>query len=64
LTCALVIVATLSLCGSAEPFSIPAAALMSTAAGGVFVMKSNDRSSYTVNSTGMTVPMLFRVASL
>ena len=31
--------------GSAEPFSIRSASLIRTAAGGVFVMKSNVRSS-------------------
>ncbi len=35
----------LDLCGSAEPFSIPTALRISFAAGGVLVMKSNERSS-------------------
>ena len=55
-TWAAVIVPTFSRCGSPEPFSIPAASLISTAAGGVLVMKSNERSSKTVISTGMIVP--------
>ena len=37
--------ATLVLCGSPEPFSMPAAARISRAAGGVLVMKVNERSS-------------------
>ncbi len=45
LTCAFVTVATLFVLGSPEPFSTPAAFLSKTAAGGVFVMKSNERSS-------------------
>ena len=40
-----VIEPTFSLCGSPEPFSIPAASLIRTAAGGVLVMKSKERSS-------------------
>jgi hypothetical protein len=44
-TWAEVIVPTFSTCGSPEPLSIPAASLIRTAAGGVFVMKSNERSS-------------------
>ena len=50
------IVPTFSRFGSPEPLSIPAACLISTAAGGVFVMKVNERSSKTVISTGMIVP--------
>ena len=42
--------------GSPEPDSIPSASLMRTAAGGVFVMNVNDRSSKTVISTGMMRP--------
>jgi hypothetical protein len=38
-----VIVPTLSVCGSPEPFSIPANSLIRTAAGGVLVMKVNER---------------------
>src|SRR5262249_33361421 len=40
-----VIEPTISVWGSPEPFSIPAASLIRTAAGGVLVMKSKDRSS-------------------
>src|SRR5207249_4653585 len=47
---------TLSRFGSADPFSRLRASLISTAAGGVFVMKVNDRSSKTVISTGMMRP--------
>src|SRR5579884_3495411 len=42
--------------GSAEPFSSRNASLISTAAGGVFVMKVNERSSKTVISTGVMRP--------
>src|SRR5206468_4614027 len=42
-----VILATLFRFGSPEPLSIPAASLISTAAGGVFVMNVNERSSKT-----------------
>jgi hypothetical protein len=44
-TCSCVIVPTFVRLGSPEPFSIPMAWRMSTAAGGVFVMKVNERSS-------------------
>ena len=44
-TWSLVIVPTLLRFGSPEPLSSPIACLMSTAAGGVFVMKVNERSS-------------------
>ena len=44
-TCSLVIVPTLVRFGSPEPFSIPIAWRISTAAGGVFVMNVNERSS-------------------
>ena len=37
--------ADLSLCGTPEPFCRPAAFLISSAAGGVLVMKVNERSS-------------------
>ena len=53
---AAVIVPTLFAWGSPEPFWIPIASLISTAAGGVFVMKVKLRSSKTVISTGMIVP--------
>ena len=44
-TWARLIVPTFSRFGSPEPFSIPIACLISTAAGGVLVMKVNERSS-------------------
>ena len=43
-TCAFVIVATLSLLGFPEPFSILADFLINTATGGTFVINSNDLS--------------------
>src|SRR5579885_170665 len=55
-TLALGIEATLVLLGAGEPFSMPAALSRSTAAGGVFKMKSKERSSKTVISTGTMVP--------
>src|SRR3712207_3439717 len=51
-----VIVPTLFRFGSPDPLSRPMACLIRTAAGGVFVMKVNERSSKTVISTGMIVP--------
>src|SRR3954451_22682928 len=56
--------ATLVLWGSAEPFSTPAALSSRRAAGGVFSLKSNDRSSYTEISTGTTLPRCASVAAL
>src|SRR5205823_4214296 len=47
---------TFSRLGSPEPFSRFSASLISTAAGGVFVMKVNDLSSKTVISTGVMRP--------
>ena len=44
-TWSLVSLATLVLCGSPEPLATPAAFLISSAAGGVLVMKVNERSS-------------------
>src|SRR5579862_4982886 len=55
-TCARVTLPTFFLLGSPEPFSMPAARLSSTAAGGVLVTKVNDRSAYTVMITGMMRP--------
>src|SRR5207253_554969 len=55
---------TLSRFGSADPFSRLRASLISTAAGGVFVMKVNDRSSKTVISTGMMRPFSCAVCAL
>src|SRR3954469_25896173 len=59
-----VILPTFSRCGSPEPFSMLIAWRMSTAAGGVFVTKVNERSSKTVISTGIVVPMSFAVWAL
>src|SRR5205807_1722421 len=50
--------------GSPEPFSMPAAFLRSTDAGGVFVTKVNVRSAKTVISTGTIVPTCLAVLSL
>jgi hypothetical protein len=63
-TWSFVIEATLTVCGVAEPLGTPAAFLISSAAGGVFVMNVNERSSYTVISTGMTLPRCDSVAAL
>src|SRR5919204_5684094 len=57
-------VPTLLRFGSPDPFSIPTAWRISTAAGGVLVMNVNDRSSKTVISTGIVVPMSFAVCAL
>src|SRR3954467_3427933 len=51
-----VILPTLLRLGSPDPLSSPIASLISTAAGGVLVMKVNERSSNTVISTGMIRP--------
>src|SRR5438132_3233608 len=50
--------------GSAEPFSSRSASLIRTAAGGVFVMKENERSSKTVISTGVIRPFWSAVCTL
>src|SRR6202044_3160453 len=63
-SCAEVSVPTLVLCGSALPLSTPTAFLISSGAGGVFVMKVNDRSSKMVISTGMMLPRWASVAAL
>src|SRR5262249_27976190 len=55
-TCSLVSFPTLFRFGSAEPLSSRSASLISTAAGGVFVMKEKERSSKTVISTGVILP--------
>src|SRR5680860_944468 len=59
-----VILPTVPRLGTPDPLSIPAAFRMSTAAGGVFVMKVKERSSKTVISTGMIVPTLSCVWAL
>src|SRR5690606_35041298 len=63
-TCSRVSLPTFEVCGVAEPLPTPAAFLMSSAAGGVLRMNVNERSSYTVISTGMTLPRWFSVAAL
>ncbi len=63
-TCARVSRPTLLRFGSAEPFSIRSASLISTAAGGVFVMNVNERSSKTVISTGVMRPFWSAVCAL
>src|SRR3954465_4098900 len=59
-----VTVATFVLCGSPDPLSTPAALSSMRAAGGVLVMKVNERSSKTEISTGMTLPRCDSVAPL
>src|SRR4029078_12976944 len=51
-------VPTLARFGSPEPLSRFRASLISTAAGGVLVMNVNERSSYTLISTGVIWPLL------
>ena len=63
-TCSRVSEPTLTLCGTAEPLSRPAALRISRAAGGVLVMKVNERSSNTEISTGTTLPRWDSVAAL
>src|SRR5271169_2212445 len=55
-TWAAVILPTFVLCGSAEPFAIATARLISTGTGGVFVINVNDRSEKIVITTGMINP--------
>src|SRR6476646_10557368 len=54
--CFVVILPTLVLCGSAEPFARLTARLISTGTGGVLVMNVNDRSEKIVITTGMIRP--------
>src|SRR5262249_32426723 len=63
-TCARVTVPTFVLPGSFEPLSRPAARFSSTDAGGVFVTKVNERSAYTVMTTGMMSPSCAWVCAL
>src|SRR6185312_13937057 len=63
-TCARESRPTLMRFGSAEPLSIRSASLMRTAAGGVFVMNVNERSSKTVISTGVMRPFSCAVCAL
>src|SRR5688572_26432978 len=62
--CAWVMVPADALPGVWLPFSRPMASRMSTAVGGVFVTKVNDRSSKIVISTGTIVPRWASVAAL
>src|SRR5262245_12663900 len=55
-TCCFVTRPILSLCGTAEPFAMPAARLSSTAAGGVLTMNVKDRSWKMVTTTGRMRP--------
>src|SRR5215208_6319544 len=63
-TWASVMVPTLVRFGSPEPFSMPMAWRIRTAAGGVLVTNVNERSSLTVMTTGIVVPMSFAVWAL
>src|ERR1700751_4980685 len=63
-TWAAVSLPTLFVCGSLLPLSTPAAFLISSGAGGVFVMNEKDRSSKIVISTGMMLPRWPSVAAL
>jgi len=63
-TCAWVSTATLSRLGTPEPFSIPAACLISSAAGGCLRMNENVRSSKIVRTAGITCPAIACVCSL
>src|SRR3974377_1782431 len=56
-TCAWVILPTLVLCGSAEPFARLHARLISTGTGGVLVMNVKERSEKIVITTGMISPV-------
>src|SRR5690606_16768557 len=58
------IVPTLFLFGSPEPFSTPAASLISTAAGELFPSNVNERSLKTVTITPTTFPLSWAVAAL
>ena len=62
-TWAAVTVPTLVLCGSGLPLSTPAAFLISSGAGGVFVMNEKARSSKIEISTGMMLPRWPSVAA-
>src|SRR5829696_2488320 len=63
-SCARLIRPTLFRFGSADPLSSPSASLIRTAAGGVLVMKVNERSSKTVISTGVIRPFSCAVCAL
>ena len=55
-TCFSVTLPTLSLLGVPDPLATPAARFNRIAAGGVLVMKVNERSVYTETTTGMIRP--------
>src|SRR5215813_9692461 len=63
-SCFLVILPTLSFWGTPDPLMIPAAFFSRSDAGGVFMMKVNDRSLYTVMITGMMLSPSFWVLAL
>src|SRR5436305_11011016 len=63
-SCALLIEPTFSLCGTPEPFGTPAALMIRRAAGGVFRMNVNERSSYTLIWAGTMSPRLASVCAL
>src|SRR5947208_5546187 len=63
-TLARLIFPTFSLFGIAEPFSMPAALRIRSAAGGVRVTKVKERSSKTVTTAGTMAPANFAVRSL
>ena len=55
-SCSRVTLPSFSVLGVPDPLSIPAALRSSTAAGGVLVTNVNDRSAYTVITTGTGKP--------
>src|SRR5205085_12131258 len=55
-TCCWVILPTLVLCGSGEPFARLTARLISTGTGGVFVINVKERSEKIVMTTGIMRP--------
>src|SRR5216684_4959162 len=57
-TCFSVTLPTLSLLGVPDPLAMPAARFNRIDAGGVLVMKVNDRSLYTETTTGMISPSI------
>src|SRR5580765_8755578 len=56
--CLIVTLPTLSLFGTPEPLAMPAARFNKIEAGGVLVMKVNERSLYTETTTGMISPSI------
>src|SRR5665811_1665842 len=57
-TCLAVTLPTLSLFGTPDPLAMPAARFNRIEAGGVLVMKVNERSLYTETTTGMISPSI------